>query len=58
MNKRSQTIEGSLIDAAASLLAERETTAVTAREIARRAGLSDGVLYNYFEDKPEPCSRP
>jgi AcrR family transcriptional regulator len=53
MNERSQTIETSLVDAAASLLAERQTTAVTARDIARRAGLSDGVLYNYFEDKPE-----
>jgi AcrR family transcriptional regulator len=52
MNERSQ-IESRLVDAAASLLAERETTAVTAREVARRAGLSDGVLYNYFEDKPE-----
>ena len=53
MNKRSSTIERSLVDAAAALLAERQTTAVTARDIARRAGLSDGVLYNYFEDKPE-----
>jgi len=53
MNERSRVIESSLLDAAASLLAESETTAVTARDIARRAGLSDGVLYNYFEDKPE-----
>ena len=53
MNARSPHIELSLLDAAASLLAERGTTAVTARDIARRAGLSDGVLYNYFEDKPE-----
>ena len=52
MNTRSQAIESSLLDAAASLLSERGTTAVTARDIARRAGLSDGVLYNYFENKP------
>jgi len=53
MNGRSHEIELRLVDAAAALLAERETTAVTARDIARRARLSDGVLYNYFEDKPE-----
>jgi AcrR family transcriptional regulator len=53
MNTRSRLIESSLVAAAASLLAERQTSAVTARDIARRAGLSDGVLYNYFEDKPE-----
>ena len=53
MNARSPDIESALLDAASSLLAERQVTAVTARDIARRAGLSDGVLYNYFEDKPE-----
>jgi AcrR family transcriptional regulator len=42
-----------LVVAAASLLAERQVSAVTTRDIARAAGVSDGVLYNYFADKSE-----
>jgi AcrR family transcriptional regulator len=42
-----------LVASAAALVAERGTTAVTTREIARAAGVSDGVLYNYFADKNE-----
>lgn len=40
-----------LIDTAAKLLAERPVPAITTRDIARAAGVSDGVLYNYFRDK-------
>ncbi len=40
-----------LIDAAERLLAERQVSAITTRDIARAAGLSVGVLYNYFADK-------
>jgi AcrR family transcriptional regulator len=40
-----------LIDSAERLLAERQVSTVTTREIARAAGVSDGVLYNYFTDK-------
>lgn len=40
-----------LIDTAAALLAQRPVMAVTTRDIARAAGVSDGVLYNYFDDK-------
>jgi len=40
-----------LVDAAAELLAERQVSAITTRDIARTAGLSDGVLYNYFSNK-------
>jgi len=40
-----------LIDAAERLLGERQVSAITTRDIARSAGLSDGVLYNYFADK-------
>lgn len=40
-----------LVDAAAQLLAARQVSAITTREIARTAGLSDGVLYNYFSNK-------
>ena len=42
-----------LVDAAEQLLAEAPISAVTTRDIARRAGVSDGVLYNYFEDKTD-----
>jgi AcrR family transcriptional regulator len=42
-----------LVASTAALVAERGTTAVTTREIARAAGVSDGVLYNYFSDKSE-----
>jgi AcrR family transcriptional regulator len=40
-----------LIDTAERLLAERQVTAITTRDIARAAGVSDGVLYNYFAGK-------
>jgi len=42
-----------LIDAAERLLAERQVTAITTRDIARGAGVSDGVLYNYFAGKQD-----
>lgn len=40
-----------LIDAAERLLAQRQVSAITTRDIARAASVSDGVLYNYFTDK-------
>lgn len=40
-----------LIDTAERLIAERPAATITTREIARAAGVSDGVLYNYFSDK-------
>ncbi len=40
-----------LIDAADRLLAKSDVTSITARELARAAGVSDGVLYNHFADK-------
>jgi AcrR family transcriptional regulator len=42
-----------LIDHAELLLAQRPAATVTTRDIARAAGVSDGVLYNYFADKHE-----
>lgn len=42
-----------LIDAAERLLGHAPISAITTREIARAAGVSDGVLYNYFADKDE-----
>ncbi len=40
-----------LIDAVDELLAAKQVANITTRDIARTAGLSDGVLYNYFADK-------
>ena len=40
-----------LIDATEGLLAQGPIAAITTRDIARAAAVSDGVLYNYFEDK-------
>ena len=42
-----------LIDAAEKLLTSKQVGAITTREIARAAGVSDGVLYNHFADKHE-----
>ena len=42
-----------LIDTAERLLAQRQVSTITTRDIARAAGVSDGVLYNYFADKYE-----
>ena len=42
-----------LLDAAEALLGERRSGAITSRDIARAAGLSDGVLYNHFGDRQE-----
>lgn len=40
-----------LLDATERLLAERSVSAITTRELARAAEVSEGVLYNYFADK-------
>jgi AcrR family transcriptional regulator len=42
-----------LVDTAARLVADGQVAAITTRQIARAAGVSDGVLYNYFADKHE-----
>ena len=51
MNGRSQELRSRLLDAAERLVAERELSGITVREISSAAGLSAGVLYNYFPDK-------
>lgn len=49
----SPELRAKLVDATLKLLDERPVSAITTRDIAREAGLSDGVLYNYFADKTE-----
>ncbi|GAA1578082.1 TetR/AcrR family transcriptional regulator [Actinomadura kijaniata] len=48
-----RSLRDHLITTAARLIAERGTAGLTVRAIAREAGVSDGVLYNHFEDKEE-----
>ena len=50
---RGHEIRLRLLGAAAALVAERQSSAITARDIARKAGVSDGALYNHFPDKHE-----
>jgi AcrR family transcriptional regulator len=40
-----------LVHTADALLAERPVAGVTTRDLARAAGVSEGVLYNYFASK-------
>jgi AcrR family transcriptional regulator len=40
-----------LLGAAEELLSESSPAAITTRALAKAAGVSDGVLYNHFEDK-------
>lgn len=49
----SAAIRNHLVDAAERLLEDTAPNALTAREIARAAGVSDGALYNHFADKDE-----
>ncbi|SCF30739.1 TetR/AcrR family transcriptional regulator [Micromonospora mirobrigensis] len=48
-----QSLREHLIAAAGRLVAARGTAGLTVRDIARAAGVADGVLYNHFADKEE-----
>ncbi|NGO06656.1 TetR/AcrR family transcriptional regulator [Streptomyces sp. HC44] len=48
-----QTLREHLVATAARLIAERGSTGLTVRGIAREAKVADGVLYNHFADKEE-----
>lgn len=52
----SNGIAGRLIDAAVSMLAEEGPSAIKARAVAARAGMSSMVVYNYFGGIPELLS--
>lgn len=41
-----------ILDAAALVFAEKGFHATTIRDIAKRAGIADGTIYNYFDSKP------
>jgi len=48
-----QDLREYLIATAARLIGQRGRTGLAVRDIAREAGVADGVLYNYFEDKED-----
>ena len=48
---RPRLVRDRLMTAAEGLIAERQVTAITARDLARAAGVADGALYNHFDDK-------
>ncbi len=41
-----------ILDAAAAVFAEKGFHPTTIRAIAKRAGIADGTIYNYFDSKP------
>jgi AcrR family transcriptional regulator len=52
-----QDLRDYLITTAARLIGERGSAGLSVRDIAREAQVSDGVLYNYFEDKEDLLAR-
>jgi AcrR family transcriptional regulator len=48
-----QSLREHLITTAARMIAERGSSGLAVRDIAREARVADGVLYNYFEDKDD-----
>ncbi|WFE39595.1 TetR/AcrR family transcriptional regulator [Micromonospora sp. WMMD998] len=48
-----QSLREHLVDAAVRLMERRGVAGLTVRDIAREAGVADGVLYNHFADKEE-----
>jgi AcrR family transcriptional regulator len=48
-----QNLREYLITTAARLIGERGSAGLSVRDIAREAQVSDGVLYNYFDDKED-----
>jgi AcrR family transcriptional regulator len=50
---RPQAMRERIVAAALRVMAKRGATNATTREIAREAGVSEGSLYNHFENKTE-----
>jgi AcrR family transcriptional regulator len=48
-----QSLREHLIATAERMISSRGTAALTVRQIAREAGVADGVLYNYFDGKED-----
>src|SRR5258706_427856 len=48
-----ETVRAAILDAAEELIAARGLHVATLAEIARRAGVAVGTLYNYFTDRDD-----
>ncbi len=53
MRKKDERMQGTLLECARGLLAERGPGAVNMREIASRAGVATGTVYNYYASKED-----
>lgn len=53
MTQRGDATKQQLLDAAAAVFMERGYAGATTKEIARRAGVSEGTIYRHFVDKRE-----
>lgn len=53
MTKRGDATRQQLLDAAAAVFVERGYAGATTKEIAGRAGVSEGTIYRHFADKRE-----
>lgn len=53
MTQRGDATRQQLLDAAAAVFTERGYAGATTKEIARRAGVSEGTIYRHFADKRE-----
>jgi len=53
MTQRGDATRQQLLDAAAAVFVERGYAGATTKEIARRAGVSEGTIYRHFADKRE-----
>lgn len=53
MTRRGDATKQQLLDAAAAVFTERGYAGATTKEIARRAGVSEGTIYRHFADKRE-----
>jgi AcrR family transcriptional regulator len=52
MNAHSKSKREQILDAATTIFAAQGFHSATIRDIARAAGVADGTIYNYFENKP------
>ena len=51
VREKSYRTKEKIVDAAMSLIAQKGYTATSMRQIAKKAGLTTGSIYNYFESK-------
>lgn len=53
MRKKDDTLRGTLLDCAREMAETQGAAAITIRNLAQKAGVATGTVYNYFADKEE-----